>query len=351
MPHRVSDAPDRQNNQPESEELAHDLEIVQEWESQGLFSPEEVLSRLDSYAQNILSNRLSQLQRDHLEQNLDAICLPDSPDQVDPTAFAEFLVYRNADKADKAIAQFAPILFRMLVYLSNYPFVPPSSSGGEGLTRAGFRRAFIHTITPLARNFAPGESYSRRRTSGDMRRLVFQGLSDFFASHASSTSVDLPTFDEELWSSAARARSLEGMDDDEDEEEPVVNRDEDGDEIYHDIIDVLYATQPERDPSYGDCRRDAFRQVAKGLRWSKPLHLYVVTADVLESALEVNRRLMEVLGHDTADEQVDPLVLSRGGCDFQTFEAHWKTGKDVSINPPGSSPSPPPSFAFLCLIM
>lgn len=331
---------------------------IREWEKQGLLAPDQILSRIDKRVQDILSNHLSQHEREHFEQNLDAICDHDDTAAagdpfVDPVAFADFLAYRSPDHAAPSLvadAAAAPVLFRMLAYLSHYPLAapPPASPGRARLTRSGLRRAVVHATPRLARFFMDSGNYSRDRTPADVRRLVFQGLAVAPAAAAAAAlpaGLALPPpADEARWAAKARQRVLDGeegdghgdagLDDEEEEEEGeeeekdavLVNRDGDGDEIYHDVLDFLFSTQPEKSPWYAPCHRDGFRRVARQLRsWSPPLHELVVTRDVIDTLVELALRLDEDEEEASRrllrkDDIVEGFVGSFGACNFDMFD-------------------------------
>lgn len=274
--------------------------------------------------QDILSGHLSQHERDHLEQNLDAICNHDESNTtvkerfVDQTAFAKFLAYRSPQHAEPVVAKSAPILFRMLVYMSNYPLAPPAP---QSLTKSGFRRAIVHAIPRLSCFFMDSWNYSRERTPADMRRLVFQGLA------VPALPVGLPSFDDSHWTAKAQQRAVDfenqhGLN----EDVAVVNRDGDGDEIYHDMLDFLFSSQPEKSPWYAPCHRDGFRGFGKKICWSPPLHELVVTRDVIVTLVELGLTLQGDEKGEIAErllrkaDIVNEFVGSLEGCNFEMFD-------------------------------
>ncbi|KAH8893858.1 hypothetical protein GQ53DRAFT_859825 [Thozetella sp. PMI_491] len=302
MDHNDTEAVARQADQARWEEE------VREWEAQGLLTPDQILKRIDKRVQEILSGHLSQSEHDHLEQNLDAICDGESSTEegellVDPSAFTEFLIYRNSDDIAQVVAKVAPLLLRMLVYMSNYPLAPPAAGH---LTKSGFRRAIVHATPRLAQYFIDSGNYSRERTLADIRRLVFQGL----ACHGPG----LAAHNEAHWTAKAQQRATEqGVN----EDAVLVNRDGDGDEIYHDLLDFLFSTQPEKSPWYAPCHRDGFRGFAKTLRWSPPLHELMIPRDVVETLAELARGLEE---ESHRDALVDELLGARTRYDFELFD-------------------------------
>jgi hypothetical protein len=280
---------------------------VHEWERQGLLTTDQVLSRIDKRVQDVLSGHLSQSERDHLEQNLEAICNHGDSTEgdellVDQSDFTEFLIYRNSDDITQLVTKSAPLLFQMLVYMSNYPLSKPAAGH---LTKSGFRRAIVQATPRLATYFMDSGNYSRERTPSDIRRLVFQGL----AYHEPKLNAD----DGAHWAAKAEERATEqGLN-----EDTPVNRDEDGDEIYHDILDFLFSSQPEKSPWYAQCHREGFRKFAKTLRWSPPLHELLIPRDVIEMLVELS---LAIDGQYNRDILVDELLGARGRCDFEAFD-------------------------------
>ncbi len=243
---------------------------------------------------------------------------------VDPSAFTEFLIYRNSDDISQFVTKAAPLLFRMLVYMSNYPLALPAAGH---LTKSGFRRAIVHATPRLAQYFMDSGNYSRERTPADLHRLVFQGL----ACHAPG----LAAHDEARWTTKAQQRATEnGINGDME----LANRDGDGDEIYHDVLDFLFSTQPEKSPWYAPCHRDGFRGFAKTLHWSPPLHELLIPQDVVETLVELARMLEEGYHRDAL---VDELLGARARYDFEVFDdvcGKYPVGLSITILPSSNTP-------------
>ncbi|KAK1753169.1 hypothetical protein QBC47DRAFT_431515 [Echria macrotheca] len=153
------------------------------------------------------------------------------------------------------------ILFSSLAYLSTLPF--PSSTKTipqrDGLSPAQLARALVWIIPDNYGSIVEEGNLSRQRSKADHRRLIFQSLA------ARLDPTDKPDYDAE----SARRLALHNAFEVEHEsrrDHCALNHDDDGDEIYHDLLDVLYGTQiTPRDPRYGPVPRDAFRPVAKQL--------------------------------------------------------------------------------------
>lgn len=279
-------------------------EQVRAWETQGLFTHEQILHRLDLHTQEILSGHLSQSELEHLEQNLDAITSyspnvdleSSSTNIIDPAAFAEFLAYRSPDSASTAAAAAAPTLFRMLLYLSHYPLQQPPPPPSPGvLTRSGFRRAIVHVLPRLARHLLYHD-----RTTAEMSRVVFQSL-------AVVAAAPVPT-------------AIGGDSQDND------------DEMYNDMQDFLYVSQPaDRLPWYADCPREGFGVVAKELCWSAPLRRLLVEKEVMQVLAELGKALDNETEHDAGEVMGE---LDGGdACRFDEFGKFYKVSTQQIWSP------------------
>ncbi|KAF8195628.1 hypothetical protein K438DRAFT_1826253 [Mycena galopus ATCC 62051] len=166
----------------------------------------------------------------------------------------------------KALEKAAPILFHMFVYLSRYPFLPPPKLGDNKpvMTCDGLLRALVLVSSERAAQFFGGGNFTRARTPADHRRLLFQGL----ATPRETTCPSLAPSNEQKWRAKAEHRAHEFGSPERQEllgDWAKTNRDEDGDEIFHDLVDIMFEMQPDGPDMPPHVRRDDFTQLAKTL--------------------------------------------------------------------------------------
>lgn len=164
----------------------------------------------------------------------------------------------------------APVLWQIFTYVGGYPFLTP---GPKSETRDRLSRTeFICAVSFLHPDFSDrlfnsdNDERTRARTNADQRRLIFQALASPQPRRRQWT-----TSDESLWATEAAGRAarywdLRGNGDRSTAREPHnkgCNRDADGDECFHDLLDFMYAFQP---VEYGaPVPRSEFLGVAKDM--------------------------------------------------------------------------------------
>ena len=154
-----------------------------------------------------------------------------------------------------------PILFHILLHLAYFPFrslTPPST-----LSYTQFNRSIFWLLPERAERLFGGSEAgdkiaTRPRTPADTRRLIFESLADAQPQSPRNYNATLAS---EI--SEQKGVGLDGVS----VNFATTNYDRDGDQMYHDLLDVLSATQPVDYP-YGGHYRDDFRQIAKRLHAS-----------------------------------------------------------------------------------
>ncbi|KAK0642872.1 hypothetical protein B0T16DRAFT_391505 [Cercophora newfieldiana] len=145
------------------------------------------------------------------------------------------------------------------------PFPSPGDeNGGEALTLAQLNRALMWILSDELQNIFPESNSSRLTTLADQRRFVFQSLANchehpFYASSDAQKLAPRSAFD--VFDNRRDREfhaSLCGP-----------NYDERGDEIYHNMLHVLYSIQPDQIAYYASPTMDAFRPVADKIRAEK----------------------------------------------------------------------------------
>lgn len=152
------------------------------------------------------------------------------------------------------------IIFSMLVCLSTIPF--PSQRDVDEIDRLSLAQmalALVWLFPDRYRYIIEESNQSRMRTAADHRRLLFQSLASVIPDGPDKPSYNL-----------SRACQLALRNSTEVCHEMSLdlcrqNYDDDGDEIYHDLLEVLFSTQEERHPALARAPSDAFHPTAKEL--------------------------------------------------------------------------------------
>ncbi|RWA15104.1 hypothetical protein EKO27_g65 [Xylaria grammica] len=157
------------------------------------------------------------------------------------------------------------IIYDSIVCLGTLPFLGKAKSKPrgtvaqlpQGLSRKELMRALVWALPDRAKSIIEEGPDACFRTEADHHRLIFQSLATEVREH--------PPHDFEVAHSP--------------------KRDADGDEIYHDLLDVLYSTQEIDHPCYSPVHRDALRSVAKRIAAENDvasLHELVIPIDRFE---------------------------------------------------------------------
>ena len=220
---------------------------IGDWVAQGALSKEAVWERVDKALKGSCSFAFD--------------CEPTASEtRLTEAAFISLLQTKADFPRSQDGAAAGQILFSSLAYLSTLPF--PSStatvSPSDGLSPAQLARALAWIIPDNYGYLVEEGNISRQRSKADHRRLIFQSL----ASRLDPTLK--PHYDAESARRLALYNAFE-VEYESRREYCALNHDDDGDEIYHDLLDVLYGTQITYDPRYSPVHRDDFRSVAKQL--------------------------------------------------------------------------------------
>lgn len=218
--------------------------LIEDWKRAGSLATEQILERLrdEEYAFGDEELAAVQANFNDLATNKDGVMYLLEP------AFTSFIT-RSFPNQSIPIAEAGPILFTSATYLSNYPFAAKQ----PGLTYQGFQRA-LTWMSPdgaerIIRAAMLGDGLVvRARTAADHRRVIFQSL----ATITSDSPPDAQESQQNVSDSGLSEQLLDFW---------ASNNDDDGDEIYHDVLDVLSATQPV--PNYrSPVLRDSLRGLA-----------------------------------------------------------------------------------------
>lgn len=225
---------------------------IDDWVAKGMLNKGFILGRLD---QKIEGNfPFSQEEKSALRRVFQSAC--SSTDEIlTEAAFISFLQTNSTIPRSPEASEAGKILYTSLAYLATLPFPinPEKNVSQYGLSLEQFKRSLLWALPGGYSTIIEEGSDSRLRTKADHRRLIFQSLA--------STTHTVPYDYED-----ARKKALH--DAFQADWEPYLeycslNHDNDGDEIYHDLLDVLYSMQEEKAPWLAAVPRDAFRPVAK----------------------------------------------------------------------------------------
>lgn len=225
--------------------------LFAQWESQGQMSKAQVLQRLDEKMDFYFYYDPN---HQYIIENFDTLTKENSR-CWDESAFIAFLTSRFPPSST-SISEAGPILYSSAIYLAGFPFV---ENPEPLLTLEALKRAVLLCSACNDCWIAEATSYSgstgevvrcRGRTETAYIRLIFQSLASPEARLSSNTDLQM-----------AETVSISA----------IPNNDDDGDELFHDVLDVISATLPlevwEAHPS-----RDQLRPLAKSI-WNTELRL------------------------------------------------------------------------------
>ena len=224
------------------------------WRESGQLTPSKFLERLDKRVEELtLHDKKAQL--DTLRQ---IYSHPTLELYLQTAAFSSQVGISTLEKA-------GPVLYRMLNYLSRYPFLPPPAyDETSDLTPNGLLRALVLTSSEHSGQLFNGGSHTRAHTPADHCRMLFQAL----ATPQKTTSHPLSSQEEQDWRAKASKRAHELGSVERQEllgENASTNRTEDGDEIFHDLVDIMFLTQPDGPDMPPHVHRNDLVQLAKEL--------------------------------------------------------------------------------------
>ncbi|KAI0887347.1 uncharacterized protein GGS22DRAFT_156833 [Annulohypoxylon maeteangense] len=220
-------------------------ERIDKWKSQGILEPSCIWDRLE------------------VEEAIvpDPEKVPSGIKELNESAFISLLCSKGG--LPQSCEDFGRLIYSVVAYLSATPFYhPPNEKVPPSLSLSEIYRGLAWILPGVSRRVIGADGSSRSRTVADHRRLLFQSL----ATTTHSGSFDpIETQKRAIYNAHFEPDAFYGNSD-----WLFVNRDDDGDEIYHDVLDVLHTIQPEPNYPYAGVRRDGFREFAKTLAKGLP---------------------------------------------------------------------------------
>ncbi|KAI0841364.1 hypothetical protein F5Y06DRAFT_261373 [Hypoxylon sp. FL0890] len=237
-------------------------EKINAWRAQGALTPERILSRLDKNIEG--SNAIQRDERQPLQATFASASIPapsGSGQVLTESAFISLLHAKAALPRCPEGVEAGRIIYETLGYLSTLPFPrrnSQSQSRPDGHSLAQIKRALAWALPDRWRHIVEQGNFSRVRTEHDRQRLLFQSL---------ATGTNPSSAQDEVRASAQSLARRHAFDVPEMFSDfSFVNNDEDGDEIYHDLLDILYSTQEVKHISLSPVHRNAFRSIAKQIK-------------------------------------------------------------------------------------
>lgn len=247
---------------------------VRAWTAVGAMSPEAVFSRFDETVSRVFSAE----EATALRRNFTAIC--GNERYISKSAFTTFVVSKRG--LPNALKYAVNILFDSLCYMSKVPLQARSPPPNR-LTLEELTRAIAWLLPSRILSVITSNDGTRKRGLVDHRRLLFQSLATSSDKEDATTDVELDQ------SSAPHSATDRYLEHGKQTKEGKIELDEDGNEMYHDIIDivdVLESTQPYVPAGWAEQSRDAFRTLAAEFNEGAPsLNDQIIPSRILESFL------------------------------------------------------------------
>ncbi|OTA70035.1 hypothetical protein K449DRAFT_380058 [Hypoxylon sp. EC38] len=312
---------------------------LSKWAAEKKLSAERFVSRFDETARNDLHITPEKLAR------IDQYCtVRDGKPVISEASFERLLnSFFPEPTGPPIVKRAAPVLFRMLVYLSRYPFMPEQTGQKPEddtyhLTRSGLVRAVLIAHNDRARRTIAGYGggHTRSRTASDHRRLLFQGL-------AVQRESDPPGYDENVWRTDAAERARKYYESISGEvycpDNALTNRDEMGDELFHDVVDFMCQLLP--DWADHTVRRQDLMGLAKSLIQEEglqraPLQRYELRRADFEALVELLLLIYESPDEEERlpadfterrDKIVEEFFGQNEGIDFKRFDEVSGSGR------------------------
>ncbi|KAI0536020.1 hypothetical protein GGR58DRAFT_414886 [Xylaria digitata] len=219
---------------------------IDAWVRQGALTKEGIIARLNDRINN--SYAIYDEEKLALDGIFGSLGTHNNSSSPDASLLTEYtfvsLLQSKAKLPHSAEGSLAgKIIYNSIASLSTLPFLSKNESNlfgtiphsSQGLSRDELVRGLVWALPDRAKSFIEEGLDACFRTGTDHHRLIFQSLATPIREHRHND--------------FGLAHSSE--------------LDDDGDEINHDLLDVLYSTQEIDHPSHSPVHRDTFRPIAK----------------------------------------------------------------------------------------
>lgn len=252
-------------------------ERVDELAAQGLLTPDAIHKGIN---QNVLiwCALNEETEMPHLCKTFDSLASEEhGTKKLTQSAFLSFL--EATGFLPPPLREAGALVYRSLLYLSQYPLY---LSIPEALTYEEFMRAVAWIRPRKSRHIYDAGQDGRSRSPADSRRQLFQSFATtrdgrsipFDAVHARKQ-AEQRAFDFTGADCAHTCRQF-----------AATNYDDDGDEMFHDILDVLYSVQP-KEIGWRSPPRDSFRPVARKLVREERVHHLSIPQNEFQSVVKL----------------------------------------------------------------
>lgn len=229
-------------------------EKIRDLLAQGQLSKEFIFGRIDLKISQ--SYAISPEEQPVRERVLKSLCNTNDDELVTEAALVSLLQTKTNLPHSPEGMEAGKILYASLAYLSTLPFASSNPDTSQpGLSPAQITRSLTWARPDSHASIIDEDNFSRLRTKADHRRLIFQSLA--------SKTLHNQKYDPQSARQLAIRNAFLDIDWEGHLDLCATNHDDDGDEIYHDLLDVLYSTQIIKHPWLAGIPRDSFRPVAK----------------------------------------------------------------------------------------
>ncbi|KAH8684227.1 hypothetical protein BGZ60DRAFT_559939 [Tricladium varicosporioides] len=223
-------------------------ESIETWVKNGLMDPEMISKR---FYKEVVFLTFTEEQHLEIRKKFNSyLSLSEVETYWDEAMFTKYLAENSQYSSILLLKEAAPILFSMMVYLSTFPLTihkrisEPLTLAYEDLITA------MHWLQP-----DPNDGLDRTKSPTDRRRYIFLSLADISGDFKYNQS-------EEMEISARKAFQV----DDHSRNWACVNFDEKGDEMYHDVLDLISSDRMQYvQPPWGPYRKEEFVGLATHL--------------------------------------------------------------------------------------
>ncbi|KAH6679042.1 hypothetical protein B0J14DRAFT_289694 [Halenospora varia] len=193
---------------------------IETWVKNGLMDSETISKR---FYEEVVCWTLTEEQHLEIRKKFDSYVPFEAQAHWDEETFTKYLAENSQSSSIPLLKEAAPILFSLMVYLSTFPLtIHKKNSEPPTLTYEDLIRA-MHWL-----QLDPNDGLDRTKSPTDRRRYLFLGLADISDDFEFNKS-------EEMDISARKAFQV----DDHARNWACINYDENGDEMYHDILDLI----------------------------------------------------------------------------------------------------------------
>lgn len=228
---------------------------VRAWAAVGAMTPEAIFARLDER----VARSFNDAEAAALHRNFEAIC--DRNGQISEAEFTTFVLSKIG--LSTALTKTVHILFDSLCYLSRVP-LQTISTPLTHMTIDDLKRALMWMLPGREQSVVDAIVDQRIRSPADQMRLIFQSLANF------NEKFEVPLDVRAEQSLAVYNATTFPTDSIYALQNHSMHFDADGDEMYHDVLDVLVSALPYIPVGYAEPGRDTFRPLAKQLYQNAP---------------------------------------------------------------------------------